>query len=100
MKEKIILKPTDYVAYEDGTMSYSYPMSDQYNDGESLNKLSEKDLKKECQNRWSNFKNHPTPANYSKLSIAQDLAYAKGFKVTFNKENSIDKIHDFEQREF
>ena len=99
MERKIILKPTDYVAFKDGRIDYSFSGEMQYSDGEKLNRMSENELEKECQNRWMAFKQFPTPSNYSKLSLAQDLAKAKGFNVTFNSKNEYSNSHNA-QREF
>lgn len=100
MELKILIKPTDYVFYNDGRIDYSYASNVQYGDGEMLNRLPEKELVNECSRRWNVFKKFPTPSNYSKLSLAQDLARAKGFSVSFELNESPVKSETFSQREF
>lgn len=100
MKEMIILKPTDYVAFKDGKVDYSYAYDTQYSDGEKLNQMTETELAQECKKRWDDFKKFPYPSNYSKLSLAQDLARAKGFNVSFGLKNSPENIASNNQREF
>lgn len=100
MKEKIILKSTDYIALKSGELIYSYPHDAQFSDGEKLNSLSEKELEIECQKRWLDFKRFPTPSNYSKLSLAQDLARAKGFDVCFDSKTLTEETSLNGQREY
>ena len=82
MDKKIILKPTDYVHYKDGSVDYSYGLQSQYADGSQLDELSKTDLLAECKKRREEFLRFPIPSNFSRYSLANDMAKAKGFSQT------------------
>ena len=79
MSDKIILKPTDYVALENGGLEYSYSYEEQYLDAEKLNELSKSELLDEMNRRWKEVQMFPIPSKVSRYALARDMAFAKGY---------------------
>ncbi len=97
MDRRIIIKPTDYFVYEDGSVDYSYNYEGQYKDGLKLNELPADDLLKTRDARWREVLRNPYPSNITKYFLAKDLAKAKGFDAAVSQKKQ--QSHEGSSRE-
>ena len=82
MKDKIILKPTDY----DIDGEYTYSFQSLKDDVISLGNLTASQLVDECKKRWEIYSKFPIPSNYSKYRAAFNLAMELGLNVSLNAD--------------